>query len=227
MASDLANDDAVLEAVRERLAALAKPRRAVPPIEPFEPAPPTEPERPPAQCHEIVSPHKLREEYLASDIALANDNVPSRTTSEGTTATPLLQREQPHHREIVLLRMAGYTAREIAQHTGYGYSMVCTVLRQPWARQRLLKHLQASKQGLLDILAHEAAESVLTLVELRDTEDAPAAVRKAAADSLLDRYLGKAPQTVNLNKADVPTNVADAEQRLAALRAEENRLRGN
>ena len=185
-----------------------------------------------AKCDSAAELHpaqRLRAEYLASPISLANDNVPALMRREAVPIgeVALLSHEKPEHREVVLLRMTGASAADIAKQTGYSYAHVCNVLRQPWARKRIIEHMHRSKDDMLAMLEHEAAQSVLTLVELRDNGEAPAAVRRQAADSLLDRYLGKAPQTVNLNKADVPANVEDAEQRLAALRAEEARLRGN
>ena len=180
----------------------------------------------------MIEPHAARAAYMASDIALANDNVPvedsaQRLAQGANNMCAMRMKESENGRAATLLRMAGYSVGEIAEQLRLTPPTVAALLRQPWARQRLVEHLHKSKQNLLDMLETEAAQSVLTLVALRDDMEAPKAVRRQAADSLLDRYLGKAPQTVNLNKADVPSNVEDAERQLVALRAEETRLRGN
>ena len=169
---------------------------------------------------------ETREQYLASPDALANDRTPAGVGSQLSTSRLLLS-ERLEHREIVLLRMAGLTTREIADQTGFAYSTVHSVLRQPWARQRVIEHLQKNTQNLCTMIEKEAAASLLTLVELRDDPNTPPSVRSSNSNSILDRYLGKAPQTVNINKANVPTTAEDAERQLAALRAEEARLRGN
>ena len=157
--------------------------------------------------------------FEQSPLAFANDR-------RSTAAAPL-QRETPLQREAVLLRMAGLTVTEIARELGASVAHISQSLRTPWARKRLIEHLHRSKQVLIDTLQQEAAASVLTLVELRDDTEAPKAVRRQAADSLLDRYLGKAPQTVNLNRTELPASVEDAERKLAALQVEAKRLRGN
>lgn len=203
MASDLAGSDCEVQATLAK--ELAETRAAMPPK------------------HQAA--HARRNEYLAQPDALANDPVPNKTGFGGSNQ--LLLHESPEHREVVLLRLAGYSQHEIAAQTGYNRATVSIILRQPWARQRILAHLQEKHANLFEYIEREAAQSLVTLVELRDDPNTPASVRSSNCNSILDRYMGKAPQTVNVNKANVPATAEDAERRLAALRAEEARLRGN
>lgn len=138
-----------------------------------------------------------------------------------------IQREKPEHRIIVLLKAQGFSNTEISAHVGMGKEQVGRVLRQPWARQRLLD-LLAEKGGSLveKFLSGETMDSLHTLVEIRDDKNVHPSVRASTANAILDRALGKAIQkTVNLNAAtEIPLERLDHE--LEKLRAEEQTLLG-
>lgn len=157
---------------------------------------------------------------------LFNDN---RAGGAAGAACYERQRERPEHREMVLMRQLGFTAREIAEKVGYTPAGVNQVLRQPWARQRILEGLHASASKLQDMLDREAAESLLVQLELRDSPATPTAVKAKICDSIMDRALGKATQKVDVTRRDAPVDESiDAlQERLNKLRDEERQLSGN
>ena len=103
--------------------------------------------------------------------------------------------EKPEHRLIVYLKAQGFSNKEVSDKTGYTQPWVSQITRQPWFRLRLVQELrEAGVDQIQQVLKSNALDSIFTLVDLRDDPQAPKSVRKAAADSLLDRYLGKPTQ---------------------------------
>jgi lambda repressor-like predicted transcriptional regulator len=137
------------------------------------------------------------------------------------------QHEMLEHREMVLLRMLGYTVREIAERLGYTQVRVRDVLRTPWAREMLLAHLHKSNQNVLDLFQNELSESFIKVTEIRDDPNAPKAVQLKAAEGIINRYLGMPTQHVSMERKSAPTTREEAEKKLNELRAEQKRLLGN
>lgn len=136
--------------------------------------------------------------------------------------------EQPEHRLMIWMKSQGASNREIARQLGYSEPWVSQVLRQPWARERIVNILKdAGGDELGTILKGAAADSLHTLIDLRDTSLNPA-VRRAAADSLLDRYLGKPTQHVETKQAITvsQSSLTDIDREIATYQAEINRLAG-
>jgi len=100
--------------------------------------------------------------------------------------------EKPEHRLIVYLKARGMSNREVAAKTGYSEPWISQICRQPWFRLRLVTELkEAGLDKVAKLLESAAVDSIFTILEIRDDETAPKAVRRACADSLLDRWLGK------------------------------------
>lgn len=141
-----------------------------------------------------------------------------------------VQREKPEHRIVIFLKAQGLANREIAQRTGYTEPWISQVLRQPWARERLVAEMrEAGRDAVQELIKASAEDSVFTLISLRDDPKAPASVRAAASNSLLDRYLGKPTQKVESHNTNVNGTLADLDalnKELATLEAEEQRLTG-
>lgn len=136
--------------------------------------------------------------------------------------------EKPEHRLIVWLKAEGKSNREVAHLTGYTEAWISQVLRQPWARRYLVEQLnKAGRDELQTILAGAAADSLHTLIELRDSAEQES-VRKAAADSLLDRFMGKPTQRVETQQSVTVTaqSIEEVDKELERLDAEEKRLVG-
>jgi len=140
-----------------------------------------------------------------------------------------LQKEQPEHRIIIMLKAQGKSNKEIAEIVRYSPVQVGTILRQPWARERLVRELKlAGRDVIADILAGAAQDSVFTLIEERDNETAKPSDRISAANSLLDRFLGKPTMRVETDNVhrNITGDVAELDRELRLLEEEEKRLVG-
>ena len=137
--------------------------------------------------------------------------------------------EKPEHRLLLYMKAQGASNKEIAEQSGYTQPWLSQLFRQPWAQQRLVEIMNdCGKDRVTTLLQSAAEDSVYTLIELRDDAEAPAAVRRSAADSLLDRYLGKPKQQVDVTQhsAATPDDVLALDKQIAELEAEEQRLTG-
>ncbi len=104
----------------------------------------------------------------------------------------ILKREKLEHRVIVYLKSQGMTYGEIANRTGFCKATVANVCKQPWARSIILAEItKAGRDEVETVLQGEALESVLKLIDIRDSEKAPIEVQRKAANDILDRVYGK------------------------------------
>lgn len=128
--------------------------------------------------------------------------------------------ENSKHRGIVYLKAQGLSNKEVALKTGYTQAWVSQITRQPWFRLRLVQELrEAGIDQIQQLLKSNALDSIFTLVDLRDDPQAPKSVRKSAADSLLDRYLGKPTQKFENEKTSSPSSeeLHKLEQQIAEI----------
>lgn len=174
-------------------------------------------------CENIIHGSAEEKEYLQSPDKLHGDKLMSGRTQAR-------QKEGPTHRMAVLLKAQGRTNREIAEALDVNENTIAIVLRTPWARMRLLDEInRAARPGIQALLEAEAPKSVLTLIEMRDNEKAKPSERITAANSLLDRFLGKPAQTVTsvtVKGPDLSTKEL-IEQELEELKKQEKALVGN
>lgn len=118
-----------------------------------------------------------------------------------------IMHEKPVHRLIVYLKAQGHSNKEIADRTGMTQAWVSQITRQPWFRLRLVQELkEAGVDAIESVLKSTALDSVFTLIDLRDDQSAPKAVRSACANSLLDRFRGKPVQTIQHEEKRLPTS---------------------
>lgn len=149
-------------------------------------------------------------EYTTKTDALFNDQ----------PAYQAILREQPRHRLILWMTAQGHTPQEVADALGITKQTVYNVRKQPWFREMFVKLTTSmGKDAAMQLLKGEVLPSLQTLVEIRDCAEKDSD-RRAAADSLLDRYLGKATVRVD-NDAKAPNDVP---AEVAALQAEATRL---
>jgi len=138
-----------------------------------------------------------------------------------------VKRELPEHRIMILLKAQGHSNKEIGDITGYTREHVGHVLRQPWARSRLLDILNDRGGSAVDkVLSGEVLNSIDTLVEVRDSDEAGPQARLSAANAILDRALGKPLQRVESKELRVSTSLEEVNQEIARLEAEEAALIG-
>jgi hypothetical protein len=151
------------------------------------------------------------ESYFDSPDRLHGDSMPETT----------LLTEKPVHRMMVYLSASGASADDIATQTGYTAASVRQVLKQPWARQRLVQILnETGRDRVAHFLKNQVAPSLETLQEIRDDTTKAAAARITAANSILDRALGKATIKIESDTTtrNVPGEVARIDSELAAVR---------
>lgn len=153
----------------------------------------------------------IAEQYYNSPDALHGDHTPEVT---------ILQ-ERPVHRMMIYMHAQGASIPDIALNTGYSKMMVGQILRQPWARQRLLQILnETGRDAVRHFLTNEIAPSLEVLREVRDDAEEKGATRIIAADKILDRALGKATVTVesNITSRSVPADLQRIEADLQSTR---------
>ncbi len=144
-----------------------------------------------------VAVEPATDEYLNSPDRLHNDDTPRYAIIE----------EKPWHRIVCYLVAQGLPKKEIAARVDKTEGWIGQLTRQPWFRLRLIQELkEAGLDAVQQVLKGSALDSIYTLVELRDDEQTPKAVRRAAADSLLDRFLGKATQKIELDRKPLPSS---------------------
>lgn len=136
-----------------------------------------------------------------------------------------LQKEEPQHRWICYLAAQGNTTTEIAEITGFTTAMVAYVKKQPWAQQRIAEIQQAAGSKVVrETFQGKAAEIAQVLVDIALDKKASivhdSQVRARAANSILDRLYGKAPETVR--NADVDVNEFSVAELQAIVRSGNN-----
>lgn len=140
-----------------------------------------------------------------------------------------IQEEKPEHLRIIQLKYAGRTNKEIGVFTGYSPIQVANVLRQPWARRRLLSMFAEDGESFAQLLESEAKESILTLAELRDTAQSES-VRATSAINLADRFFGKPTQRTEHYDAGKAPSLKDMEaldQEIARTQEDLKRMEGS
>src|ERR1043165_1540052 len=139
--------------------------------------------------------------------------------------------EKVEHRLILLCKLRGMSNREIAMESGYSEPWISQLLRQPWAVAMMARlTTETGVEAIQKILESEAVPSIMRLVELRDDPEVPATVARSACDSLLDRYLGKPTQHVDVVQTSgqaTAETIAEVDKELEALKAEEKNLMGH
>ena len=139
--------------------------------------------------------------------------------------------EKPEHRLLLLLKLRGLSNNEIAAESGYTVPWISQLMRQPWAVAMMSRMMtETGQDSIRGILQSEAVPSIMKLVALRDDPDAPATVQKSACDSLLDRYLGKPAQHIDVveTRAGMDAeSVAEVDKEIARLKEEEKQLLGH
>jgi hypothetical protein len=167
-----------------------------------------------AYVNSDLSDHPVAESYAEDPDRLFNDRDPNLAIAH----------EKPEHRLAVYMKARGASNNEIARALGYTAPWVSQLVRQPWFRARLVaEQRSAGIDELRSTIEGAALDSVLTLIDLRDNVANPPAVRRTAADSLLDRYLGKPAVKIIEEKrspADTSEAVAAIDRELAEIDSE-------
>jgi hypothetical protein len=119
--------------------------------------------------------------------------------------------EKPVHRLMQLMFSKGYTIEEIAHQTGYTRLRVGDVLRQPWAQMNIVEDIKTSiHDEIKQLLEGEVLPSIMVQKQIRDDRENPAAVRLAAAESIINRFLGRPNQPITTNTTE-PSKLTNSE----------------
>lgn len=137
----------------------------------------------------------------------------------GATRPPIiLQNERPEHRFLVFLYAQGMSTKDIFTQLGgvwdssrnlpvsgtgqYSYQHLHNIRRQAWFQKNLIAYMDECGKDLIKAkLEAELMPSIDRVIKIRDNDDAPASVQLSAANSLIDRFLGKATQQVVVTPA--------------------------
>ena len=132
----------------------------------------------------------------------------------GCTRPPLvIQQERPEHRFLVFLYAQGMSTKDIFIQLGgewdstrnlpvsgtgqYSYQHLHTIRRQAWFQTKLVEYMeQCGKDVIRAKFEAELMPSIEKVIEIRDNVDAPVALQLRAAESIIDRFLGKPVQQV-------------------------------
>lgn len=129
--------------------------------------------------------------------------------------TYTLCKEEPQHRAICILAAQGFTDTEIAEQTGFTTVMISYVKKQPWAQTYMAELMErAGFSAVKNVLQGAALESAKTLIGIMrgyETNEigiqvptgGKVADRGKAANDILNRLYGVAPQTVLHGKVDL------------------------
>ena len=127
-----------------------------------------------------------------------------------------LNRERPEHRIILNLKLAGKTNREISEITETSYQHICKICRQRWFLEKFAVLAQLNgKDAIQTLFETESLNSVQTLIEIRDSGTSETN-RRAAAEHILDRFLGKPKQHIDSVRRE-GASLVDAEDRIKDL----------
>lgn len=164
-------------------------------------APEEEPHRGRPRSHGSRGPEyeKVLQERQAASLDTENlvAGFPALHRQEGFVPTKAvgLKNEQPWHRMAAYMLNAGRSNQEIAKAAGVTPTMVSVLRSQRWF-QELCAYIANTEGGeILGLLRSEAAASIETVVQLRDTAESER-VRLAAATYIVDQAHGKAVQKV-------------------------------
>lgn len=103
----------------------------------------------------------------------------------------LIRREKPIHRLILWLTLQGRKPKEISTLVGLKPHAIYTLQAQVWFRDAFCRlSAEMGKDSVQTLLEGEVVPTIQKLVALRDGADSDN-VKLAAANAILDRFLGK------------------------------------
>lgn len=156
-----------------------------------------------------------------------------KTAAEGTYALGantairkpayVIQEEKPEHTILLWMKAAGKTDAECAEKLNYSLIHIRNLRKQEWFRSRFdAIMLECGRDAVQEFINGEVMPSLQTLAEIRDSETAKGSTRVAAANSLLDRALGKA--TIRVETKHMESTATEATTEVEVLRAEAESL---
>lgn len=141
-----------------------------------------------------------------------------------------IKHEKPWHRYALhLAARAKYSATEIAEIIQVSADQVRVLFKQPWFQEQYNTLVSGRADSIYESLMEgEDINSLLTLVELRDSPNVKPATRAACAFDILDRMKGKAVQRTLSVSSNIKqsSDIDKMKEELARLETEEQELLG-
>lgn len=107
------------------------------------------------------------------------------------------QRERPEHRLMICMAANGFNITEIAEKSGYSAQAVSSILREPWARARIIGMQQEVGMDELQRTIRQGASGAIARIRQRaENDQVDPGVRERADEYLANRYLGKPKEQV-------------------------------
>lgn len=155
--------------------------------------------------HVRATPQPELEAYTSRVDALFND----------TPDYLSILQERPEHRVMLWMAANGNSTKQIADATNYSVGHVSAVKRQPWFKVMFVRLTSdLGRDTVQEFLKGEVMDSLVTLRDVRDDEDARKADRIVASNSLLDRFLGKPTVHVESKNTNVNSTISADRARL-------------
>jgi hypothetical protein len=163
----------------------------------------------PHPSQDAATRYDNREEKLdrrRAQVAAMTDCSPAQST---------ILDEKPVHLTVAYLLASGRTRKEISAVTGLTLTTLSSLTRQPWFVARLKEITEAAGKDMVrSFLEGEVVTSLEVLRDLRDDQEQKGPTRLAAANSLLDRFLGKPTVHVESTTALNIHSAADAKDQV-------------
>jgi hypothetical protein len=163
----------------------------------------------PHPSQDAATRYDNREEKLdrrRAQVAAMTDCSPAQST---------IMDEKPVHLTVAYLLASGRTRKEISAVTGLTLTTLSSLTRQPWFVARLKEITEAAGKDMVrSFLEGEVVTSLEVLRDLRDDQEQKGPTRLAAANSLLDRFLGKPTVHVESTTALNIHSAADAKDQV-------------
>jgi hypothetical protein len=129
--------------------------------------------------------------------------------------------ERFYHRIAVYMAAQGARPLEVANHLRLTPQTVYNLFRQPWFQKEVNALLNANgKEGVEKLIASATPDAVWTLIDIMRDEKAPKNVRSANAARLIEQFLGKPTQKLEVSEGPKVDDLNQLEEELARTREE-------
>lgn len=148
--------------------------------------------------------------------------IEGKTTKSSVGQMPVF--EKPWHQLAVKCLALRMTYEEAAKFCGVDKVSVSLALRAPFFQARLREELSHTTTPLEELFRDTGVRAFHKIIDIMEDPKTPKATALASAKEIIDRCLGKAPQTIKHEEADAVADpvalVEHLKQQNAALRTQ-------
>lgn len=127
-----------------------------------------------------------------------------------------IENEEPWHKMAITLFAKGWDLKDVAGFCDKETLVLRQLINTPWFAEKVAIEMTDEGASLSEIFKKNALSAAITLVELYQNPKTPATVRVSAANSILDRHLGKSTQHVEMKTESVSSNLVEENKALEA-----------